>query len=243
MIDFNSKSLLSDRINHYIDTAQEIEDSLQPGREYLGGSRLGVECERALQYEFLKVPVDPGKHFPGRVLRIFSRGHWVEAAMVGWLRNAGFGLITEKRDGGQFGYKVDKEAGHCDGVFVSGPAEFGPWPRLWECKGIGEKYFKQLVENRLKKEYPVYYAQTQIYMRRFNLTANPALFSAVCVNTMAIYWEPVPFDSQFADSLEAKAKRIFQACAAGELLPRMYHDSDFFKCRFCSWQATCWGEK
>lgn len=241
MIDFNSKSLFSDRINHYIDTALEIEDSLQPGREYLGGSRLGVECERALQYEFLKVPVDDGKHFPGRVLRIFARGHWVESAMTSWLRNAGFGLVTAKKDGGQFGFKDGKLAGHCDGIFVSGPAEFGPWPRLWECKGIGEKYFKQVSEDRLKKTFPVYYAQIQVYMKKFMMTANPALFCAINANTMEIYWEPVPFVPDFEESLEAKAARIFQACEAGELLPRTWQDPDFFKCRFCNWRETCWG--
>ncbi len=79
--------------------------------------------------------------------------------MAGWLRNAGFGLIVNKKDGGQFGFKDHggRVAGHNDGVFVSGPVEFGPWPRLWECKGIMEKYFKALIKDKLKSTYPVYY--------------------------------------------------------------------------------------
>lgn len=242
MIDFNSKSMLGDRLNYYIDTALEIEQSLQPERKYLGGSRLGVECERALQYEYWKTPVDTGRHFPGRVLRIFARGHWVESAMVEWLRTAGFGLVAEKKDGGQFGFRDHggKLAGHNDGVFVSGPSEFGPWPRLWECKGIKEKCFKSLEKNKLKKEYPVYYGQVQIYMKEFGLTVNPALFSAINMNDMSIYWESVPFDPDFTKSLDAKAVRILQACEAGELLPRQWQDPDFFKCRFCNWHNTCW---
>lgn len=240
MIDFNSRSQLSDRINHYIDTALEVEDSLQPRREYLGGSRLGVECERALQFEYLKVPVDDGKEFSGRDLRVFARGHWVESAMIGWLLNAGFGLVTEKKDGGQFGYKTGREAGHCDGVFISGPQEFGPWPRLWECKGIQEKYFNSLQTNKLQNEYPVYYAQIQRYMEKFKLIDNPALFSAINANTMDIYWESVPFVPDFVKSLDAKVQRIFQSCDAGELLPRFYHDPEFFKCKWCNWRKKCW---
>jgi hypothetical protein len=242
MIDFNSKSLLSDRINWHIDTALELEESLQPGRKYLGGSRLGVECERALQYEYWKAPKDEGKHFPGRVLRVFARGHWIESAMIDWLRNAGFGLIPHKKDGGQFGF-VDhggKMKGHNDGVFVSGPAEFGPWPRLWECKGIMEKYHKSLKKNKLQKEYPIYYAQIQTYMAKFKLTDNPALFSAINMNTMEIYWEPVPFVPDFVKNLDAKALRILRACEAGELLPRFWHDPNYFKCKWCNWRETCW---
>ena len=103
VIDFNSKSGLSDRINYHIDQALVTAHQFEPGRSYLGGSRIGHHCERALQYEFCKVPVDPDKAVDGRIVRIFARGHWNEAAMIGWLRDAGFGVIKGDRDGGQFG--------------------------------------------------------------------------------------------------------------------------------------------
>jgi hypothetical protein len=69
-------------------------------RDYLGASRLGVACERALQFEYAKAPVDYGRDTQGRMLRIFERGHVMEDCMVAWLCDAGFDLRTQKPDGG-----------------------------------------------------------------------------------------------------------------------------------------------
>ena len=129
--------------------------------------------------------------------------------------------------------------GHCDGIIVSGPDAFGPWPRLWECKGLEQKYFLALKRHKLRKEQPTYFGQCQYYMMHLGLTENPALFCAVNMNRMEIYWEEVPFDPNYADGLEHKAARIIQACEAQELLPRISQDPDFFKCKMCNWQKQC----
>jgi hypothetical protein len=68
----------------------------QTARDYLGASRLGVACERALQFEYAKAPVDHGRDTQGRMLRIFERGHVMEDCMVAWLRDAGFDLRTRR---------------------------------------------------------------------------------------------------------------------------------------------------
>lgn len=242
MIDFNSSSLLSDRINLRIDAALEMEDRLQPKRNYLGASRVGVECERALQYEFMRVPKDHGKHFPGRILRVFERGHWVESAMIRWLQIAGFGILPLDKSGKQFGFESHDGvvAGHNDGVFISGPDEFGPWPRLWECKGIQDKDWKALEKEKLKNKYPVYYAQIQFYMEKFNLKDHPALFSAVNANDMDIYWEKIPFVPEYYNMLDLKANRIIQSCREGLLLARISSDPSLFKCKWCSWTERCY---
>lgn len=245
MFDFNSKTHITDRINWLIDNALEVEESFSTKRNYLGGSRLGVHCERALQYEFTHHPVDVGKQFPGRILRIFSRGHWVESLVIECLKKAGFGIITETRDGGQFGF-VSHDGyvkGHCDGIMISGPQDMGGWPRLWECKGLGAKYWRGVKKHGLKKDKPVYYGQCQTYMKHFKLTKNPALFCAVNMDTMELYWELVPFDLAFSDLLDAKAWRIINACKAGELLPRDSQDAEFYKCKMCNWQIVCHGVK
>ena len=243
MIDFNSKSQLSDRINFYIDKALETKNQRQVKRNYLGGSRLGVECERALQYEFFNVEKDEGKDFTGRVLRIFDRGKWVEDYLVQCLRMAGYEIKTTNNAGYQFGFKLldGKIQGHCDGVFVSGP-DIMIYPALWENKGIQEKDWKALVKEKLKKKYPVYFAQVQFYQRYFNLTDNPAIFSAVNMNTMEIHWEAISHDPNYTNLLDAKGKRIIQACEAGELLPRMSQDPNYFVCKhFCSYGKRCFG--
>lgn len=243
MIDFNSSSMLSEQVNKYIDAALETENKKQTPRDYLGGSRLGVECERALQYEYFNAPKDDGKDFPGRVLRIFARGHWVEDALIGWMREAGFDIRTEDSNGDQFGFSIldGKIQGHIDGVIIDGPKPFAPYPRLWECKGIQQRDWTALVKQKVQKKYPVYYGQIQTYMAYMDLMDNPALFSAVNMNRMEIYWEEVPFISSHAQALTDKGLRIIQSCEAGELLPRASQDPTFYKCKWCSWVARCHG--
>ena len=120
MLDFNSTSSLSGQITTLVDAGMQAKARQQERRAYLGASRLGVACERALQFEYAAAPVDPGKEFPGRILRIFERGHDNEAQMVNWLRLAGFDLRTHGRDGQQFGFSLldGRLQGHIDGVIV-----------------------------------------------------------------------------------------------------------------------------
>jgi hypothetical protein len=161
--------------------------------------------------------------------------------MTDWLRMAGFDLRTEKADGGQFSFFAagGKLRGHADGVFVSRPEEFGPWPRLWECKCLGAKGFNGLEKERLKKAYPVYYAQVQLYMAYFQLADNPALFTALNADTMEIYAESVPFDGQCAQDMSDKAVTVLSACAAGEMLPRVAQREDWYECKYCDYSVRC----
>ena len=48
MLDFNASASLSGRIEALVDQALEQERDDTPPRQYLGGSRLGVSCERQL---------------------------------------------------------------------------------------------------------------------------------------------------------------------------------------------------
>ena len=120
MLDFNSTEQRSAQLQSLIDVAMQQAQQQQTPRNYLGGSRLGVACERALQYEYAKAPVDADKAFSGRILRIFERGHRMEDCMVEWIRAAGFDLRTRGQDGQQFGFSVlqGRLAGHVDGVIV-----------------------------------------------------------------------------------------------------------------------------
>jgi len=87
MMDFNASKSLSGQLTALIDAGMQQSRAAQPRRTYLGASRLGVACERALQYEFADAPVDPGRETDGRMLRVFERGHVIEDCMVGWLRS------------------------------------------------------------------------------------------------------------------------------------------------------------
>ena len=140
MMDFNSSSSLSGQITALVDLGMQRLRYEEMPRDYLGASRLGVSCARALQYEFAKAPVDSGRDADGRLLRIFRRGHVIEDCMVDWLRAAGFDLRTRKANGDQFGFSAagGRLQGHIDGVIVGGPEGF-TYPALWENKCLGSK--------------------------------------------------------------------------------------------------------
>ena len=149
MLDFNSRSQTSEHVNAAIDSALVATNQATPPRSYLGGSRLGHACERALQFEFVKAPKDEGADFDGRLLRIFGIGHALEDVAVAWLRGAGFDLYT-RRGGGehgeQFGFSVagGRIRGHVDGVFAGGPTIPGmAFPALWECKTMNAKAWRE----------------------------------------------------------------------------------------------------
>lgn len=242
MLDFNSTTTFSARFEALVDAGLQAREQQQARRQYLGASRLGVSCERQLQYEYAQAPVDPDKGFSGRILRIFERGHRIEFAMFGWLRAAGFVLKTEGKDGQQFGFSVadGKLQGHCDGVFVGGPEGFA-YPALWECKALGNKSWTDLAKKGLAASKPVYAAQVAIYQTYLGLHEHPAIFTAVNADSMEIYTELVPFDAALAQKMSDRAVRVIQATEAGDLLPRSFAQADHFECRFCAYAQRCWG--
>ena len=123
MLDFNSKESFSDRVNDKIDVALTTKSASETPRSYLGASRLGVECSRALQFEFQHAPKDEGREFSGKLLRIFAAGHLFEDLAIDWLRQAGFELHTEKPNAYQFGFSVagGRIKGHVDGIITAAP--------------------------------------------------------------------------------------------------------------------------
>lgn len=241
MLDFNASVSLSARFESLIDLGLQQARTAQPRRAYLGASRLGASCERALQYEYADAPVDPGREISGRLLRIFERGHVNEDCMVDWLRDAGFDLRTRSASGEQFGFAAldGRLQGHADGVIVAGPESF-TYPALWENKCLGSKAWRELEKNGLAVAKPVYAAQVAVYQAYLDLYEHPALFTAVNADTMDIYTELVPFDAALAQRMSDRAVKLIAATEAGELLPRSFSDSTHFECRMCAWQDRCW---
>jgi hypothetical protein len=241
MMDFNSTSSFSGRLTALIDAGMQGVRATEEARTYLGASRLGVACERALQYEYAQAQVDYGRETEGRMLRIFERGHAIEDSMVAWLRNAGFDLRTRDRNGEQFGFSVadGRLQGHVDGVIVGGPEGFG-YPCLWENKCLGGKSWRDLEKNRLAVAKPVYAAQVALYQAYLELHEHPAFFTAVNADTMEIYAELVPFDAALAQRMSDRAAKVITATDAGELLPRSFAEQSHFECRMCAWQDRCW---
>ena len=240
MLDFNSHDV-SEHVGAMLDRALEREAAGTPARAYLGASSLGEECSRRLQFQFFDAPKDFGRHFPGRLLRVFARGHRVEDWMADWLRLAGFDLRTCNDQGEQFGFAAaeGRVRGHADGVIVGGPGSFR-YPMLWENKAVGAKTFRELQKKRLAVSRPVYAAQIALYQAYLGLHEHPALFTAVCADDMAIYAERVVFDRGLAQRASDRAVQILRACDAGEALPRISTTPTHQTCRSCPWQDRCW---
>lgn len=240
MMDFNSSASLPERLAALVDPALEAERDATPPRDYLGASRLGAACERQLQYEYAHAPVDPGKGFSGRLLRIFERGHRTEEMVIRWLRLAGFTLRTEDAEGRQFGFSVagGRLRGHVDGVLIGGPEGFA-YPALWENKCLGAKSWREVEKNKLAVAKPIYAAQVALYQSYLELHEHPALFTAVNADTMEIYAELIPFDAGLAQRMSDRAVKVITATEAGELLPRSFAEQTHFECRMCAWQDRC----
>jgi hypothetical protein len=239
--DFNHQNQTG-RLVHLIDEALETQNAKQKPRNYLGGSRLGVECARALQFEFFNTPKDEGKDFNGKTLRTFQIGHTLEWMIAKWLQDAGLDLRTAKKDGYQFGFSTGNGyiKGHIDGVIVGGPEECGPYPQLWECKTAKGSKWREMEKHKIKKANWTYYIQCQLYMAYMELTENPALFTAINKDTSELYFERVEFDPQAAQEASDRGARIVEASLNGEILPRVSTDPSFYLCKWCAWSDRCW---
>lgn len=248
MLDFNHRPRLHEQIGDLIDAALTRNRGSEAPRRYLGASRLGVACERALQYEYLHTPVDPGREMPGRVLRVFEVGHALEDLAIRWLRLAAFDLYTRKAGGGQFGFSVagGRIQGHVDGILNAGPSDLGlRCPALWECKTMNDKSWRDTVKHGLAQSKPIYAAQIAVYQAYMEgsipgISSNPALFTAINKDSQEIWFELVPFDSGLAQRMSDRAVRIITATDTGELLPRHATTPTHFECKFCPWQDRCW---
>ena len=227
-------------IDALMDQALLAEHTAMPSRDYLGASRIGEPCARRLCYELIRVPVDAGAEFPGRLLRVFETGHRFEEMTIRWLRLAGFDLRTHKRNGEQFGFSTaeGRFRGHIDGVIIAGPEVGLEYPALFEHKALRQASWQAIVKKGLKAAKPVYWAQVQVYMAY--LTIERTLFAALDKDSQALHFELVRFDPSEAQALSDKAVDILRAVAAGELLPRIATASDFYLCRFCPYAHRCW---
>ena len=252
MLDYNHRPGIAERVNAAIDAALIAEREATSPRTYLGASRLGHACERALQFEFAGAPKDEGADFGGQTLRIFEIGHQLEDLAIRWLRAAGLDLYTRKGnrpDGEQFGFSVagGRIRGHVDGIIAAAPAPLGIGvPALWECKTMKAKIWRACVKDGVAVAKPVYAAQIALYQAYMEgavpgISAHPALFTAINKDTAELHHELVPFDAGLAQRMSDRGVRILQATDAGELLPRIATNRDFFECRFCPWAARCWG--
>ena len=236
------RSDIAEHIKRELDRGIKEKEYKAPKRKYLGASSLGDPCARKLQYRYMGQEIDEGKDFSAQTLRTFALGHSIEDMMILIFRDAGFELKTELK-GEQFGFDTaDGEVrGHVDGIITGGPLHLD-YPMLWECKSASDKKFKEFVRNGVAVANPVYAAQIALYQAYMDLADNPCCFTVLNKNTSEIYIELVPFDGELAQKVSDKAVNIIKATQAGELLPRVAQNSDYYGCKWCEFRKTCWAE-
>ena len=208
------------------------EERQEPPRPHLGGSMIGHPCRRWLWLSFRWAVV---KKFPGRILRLFRRGHHEENWIVEDLKAAGLDVIEKDPETGrQFLIKAGHFGGSLDGVALSGVPEAPEKPHVLEFKTHSLKSFKDLTAKGVEKSKPMHYAQMQVYMNGVDI--DRALYVAVCKDNDEIYTERVKLKKSEAKKLNDKAQNII----ASDRMPEpLSADPTWYECKFCAAHSFC----
>lgn len=215
-------------IAELIDKAHE--ERQEPPRPHLGASMLGHPCDRWLWLSFRWAVKEK---FPGRILRLFRRGHLEEQTLVNDLRAIGIdiqrtGKAQSKVD---FGCHV---SGSVDGIAECG-VPFGDGKRyVVEFKTHSKKSFDDLEDKGVEKSKPMHYAQMQVYM--LGTQIDRALYVAICKDDDRIWTEQIKFDATLANWLVARGQRI----ALSNRMPEpLSTDPSWYQCKYCPAHEFC----
>jgi len=203
-------------------------------RGHMGGSILGNPCERALWYMFRWTFKE---NFPGRIRRLFRRGHNEEQTIVSDLRKIGIDIrdVGNNQARVEFGSHV---SGSIDGVIKSGVPGHETDQFIAEFKTHNQKSFDGVSRHGVQKSKPGHYAQMQVYM--LGKKIYKSLYIAVNKNNDEMYTEIVEFDKEYAERLLRKGEWI---SLADEAPPRISKDPTWFACKFCPAKHICHGGK
>lgn len=210
------------------------EEASEPPRSHMGCSTLGHHCDRWLwlSFRWAVVPV-----FPGRILRLFRRGHREEKTVVSDLRAIGMDVQNtgESQSRVSFGCHV---SGSVDGIIRSGVPEAPKKPHVLEIKTHSKKSFDALEKEGVENAKPEHFVQMQVYMK--GTETDRALYVAVCKDDDRLYTERVRYDAAVADRAVARGQRI----AITERMPEPASaDPSWYKCKFCDAHDFCFSSK
>tara|TARA_R110001606_G_scaffold6667_1_gene29900 strand:+ start:2875 stop:3882 length:1008 start_codon:yes stop_codon:yes gene_type:complete len=199
-------------------------------RGHMGGSILGHQCERYLWYMFRWTFKE---NFPGRIRRLFRRGHNEEHTIVSDLRKIGIDIrdVGNNQARVEFGSHV---SGSIDGVIKSGVPGHETEQFIAEFKTHNQKSFDGVARKGVQVSKPAHYAQMQVYM--LGKKIHKSLYIAINKNNDEMYTEIVEFDKECAERLLRKGEWI---SLADEAPPRISKDPTWFACKFCPAKHIC----
>jgi hypothetical protein len=199
-------------------------------RPHLGASRIGIECSRALWYEFRW---SKKASFSGRMLRLFETGQLAEPRFISDLRRIKIEVSEGPAAGEQWRFAaVD---GHFGGSMDCAVCIKGEW-MVGEFKTHSAKSFAELIAKGVAKSKPVHEAQMQVYMGLSGM--NKAMYMAVNKDTDELHVEFIDFDEARYTTLMDKAKNIIYC---DEPPQKLSTDPAFFQCKFCDYSSICHG--
>ena len=211
------------------------EERNGPPRGHMGCSMLGHHCDRWLWLSFRWAVRE---EFPGRVLRLFRRGHNEEKTIISDLRNVGVD-IRDTFNGRQ--RKVDFGAhvsGSIDGIIEKGLPEAPRTRHIAEFKTHSKKSFDDLVKNGVEKSKPTHYVQMQVYMHGTDIKR--AVYVAVCKDDDRMHVERIEYNKDVALKYIERGRRI----ALDERMPPpISTDPTWYQCKFCAAHSFCHEKK
>ena len=217
-------------ISGAVDSAHESRQ--ERPRPHLGASLLGHHCDRWLWLSFRWAVREA---FPGRILRLFRRGHMEEVTAVQDLQAIGC-TITHTGEGQSrvdFGGHV---SGSMDGIIQSGLPGYENDQLVLEIKTHSAKSFAALARDGVAKSKPQHFVQMQAYMLGTGLKL--ALYYAVCKDNDETYAEIVRFDKQVAQDAVTRGHRIALSDRMPEPCPGA--GPSWHQCKYCPAYAMCW---
>ena len=198
-------------------------------RPHLGASTLGHVCDRWLWLSF-RWAVQPS--FPGRILRLFRRGHQEEPNIISDLRAIGVDVRkVSSQHRVDFGSHV---SGSLDAIIDKGVPGAEKTKHVAEFKTASKKAFDDLEKNGVEKSKPEHFVQMQVYMQGTGI--DRALYLTVCKDDDRIHTERVHYDKEVAE----KAIRRGHYIALSERMPEpISADPSWYQCKFCDAHEFC----
>lgn len=215
---------------HMTDAYRGAEDGF---RSHMGASLIGSKCGRAIWYGFHWFHK---ASFPGRILRLFNRGHLEEGRLIALLLTIGVQVYQQDAQGKQF--RVSDHSGHFggsgDGIAIGIPDLPAGMPAVTEWKTHNDASFKNLVKVGVREAKFEHFVQMQIYMHKMNIPV--ALYGAVNKNDDSIHLELVTLDADIAGQFADRARVIILAQRPPEKINK---SPGWFDCKFCDYRPVC----
>lgn len=211
------------------------EARAEPPRPHMGCSQLGHPCDRWLWLSF-RWAVQPT--FPGRILRLFRRGHNEEEIIISDLRAIGVDIRNStgrNQERVDFGCHV---SGSIDAIIESGVPEAPKARHIAEFKTHSLKSFNAMEKDGVEKAKPEHFVQMQLYMHGTDIKR--ALYVAVCKDDDRIYTERVKYDKSVAEKFVARGQRL---ALDDRMPPPISTDPSWYQCKFCDAHEFCHSTK